>query len=362
MQAQFATACADIGSAARKLPVGSARRLSPTRITAQPDTAMPVTQAFDSPPSPPRAGPVPGPHPARGATSARGAGSAAPVLEKPAPPADLDAVIGSIAIPPRPALLTELQMEMAGVDPDFDRIARLVASDVALTAAVLRTVNSPFYALARKAATMAEAISLLGLRQIGALVSGFVLRKSIGGASANLTRFWDVTTKRSFALARLARGLRGVDVDIAQTFGLFCDAGIALLMQRFPDYAATLGEANRSADLAFTDVEQQAHRTDHALVGTLMARAWGLPKPVCEAIRLHHDYTIFHDPAVDEGVQRMVAMGLLAELAIQRFAGLNQSLEWTKGGEQAIGLLMLTEHEIQDWIDTLLDGFAAGVS
>lgn len=276
------------------------------------------------------------------------------------PPPDVEALISGIAIPPRPALLIELQMEMAGADPDFDRIARLVSGDVALTAAVLRTVNSPFYALSRKAATMPEAISLLGLRQIGALVTGFVLRKSIGGESAGLTRFWDVTTKRSFALSRLARGLRGVDVDVAQTFGLFCDVGIALLMQRFPDYAATLGAANRSASGTFTEVEQEAHQTDHALVGALMARAWGLPKVVSDAIRTHHDYTAFQRLHVPEDVTRLIAMGLVAELAIQRFAGLNESKEWDKGGEAAAGALMLGDADIEEWIERLFDDFATG--
>ena len=178
----------------------------------------------------------------------------------PSAPPEIDAVLSGIAIPPRPALLTELQMEMSGPDPDLGLIARLVGGDVALTAAVLRTVNSPFYALSRKAATMPEAISLLGLRQIGALVTGFVLRKSIGAEGASLTRFWDVTAKRSFALARLARGLRGVDADTAQIFGLFCDAGIALLMQRFPGYAATLAAANHDRDQPFTRIEQAPRR------------------------------------------------------------------------------------------------------
>ena len=144
----------------------------------------------------------------------------------PSAPPEIDAVLSGIAIPPRPALLTELQMEMSGPDPDIGLIARLVGGDVALTAAVLRTVNSPFYALSRKAATMPEAISLLGLRQIGALVTGFVLRKSIGAEGASLTRFWDVTAKRSFALARLARGLRGVDLfACAQRAGFTVAAG-----------------------------------------------------------------------------------------------------------------------------------------
>lgn len=281
---------------------------------------------------------------------------------RPAPPTDIDALIGGIAIPPRPSLLTELQMEMSGADPDFDRIARLVAGDVALTAAVLRTVNSPFYALSRKAATMSEAISLLGLRQIGALVTGFVLRKSIGAEGANLTRFWDVTTKRSFALTRLARGLRGVEADAAQTFGLFCDVGIALLMQRFPDYAATLAAANHDENQAFTEVEQAAHQTDHALVGALMARAWGLPKVVCDAIRAHHDYAIFQNLHAPENVTRLIAMGLVAELAIQRFAGLNESREWDKGGDAAAGALLLGDADIEEWIEQLTDDFAAGLA
>ncbi len=279
-----------------------------------------------------------------------------------APGLDFDALIKGIAIPPRPALLAEVQAEIDADDPDFGRIAHLIGRDVALTAGVLRSVNSPFYALSRKAGSLSDAIALLGLRQIGALATGFALRQAVQGDRAQLIRFWDVSGKRSYALSRLAQGLRHVAPDTAQSFGLFCDVGIALLMQRFAGYAATLATANHAASQVFTEIEQAAHQTDHALVGALMARAWSLPRVVCEAIRLHHDYAIFHDPAVDETVQHLVAMGLVAELAIQRFAGLNQSFEWAKGGERALGLLVLTEVELEDWIDSLVDGFAAGVS
>jgi len=280
----------------------------------------------------------------------------------PPPALDVDALIKSIAIPPRPALLTEVQKEMATDDPDLGRIARLVGMDVAMTAAVLRSVNSPFYALSRTATTLDQAVALLGLRQIGTLVTGFAMRQAIKGDSANLTRFWDVSTKRSFALSRLARGLRGVEVDVAQSFGLFCDVGIPLLMQRFPDYGATLRAANQSESQAFTEVEQATHRTDHAMIGALMARSWGLPRLVCDAIRLHHDYSVFQDPNVDEAVTRLIAMGLLAEVAIQRFARLNSSFEWIKGGEPAAGALLLGEADVEDWIEGLLEGFASGVA
>jgi len=288
--------------------------------------------------------------------------NAPPAAPQEAPAVDVDALIRSIAIPPCPALLTEVQKEVDADDPDLGRISHLVGMDVAMTAAVLRTVNSPFYSLARKASTLDQAISLLGLRQIGTLVSGFAVRRALQGGGANLTRFWDVSTKRSYAMSRLARGLRVVDADAAQSFGLFCDVGIPLLMQRFTDYGSTLRTANQSESQPFTEIEQAAHQTDHAMIGALMARSWGLPRLVCDAIRLHHDYAVFQDLTVDEGVQRLIAMGLVAEVAIQRFARLNASVEWIKGGDAAAGALMLGECDVEDWIENLLEGFASGLA
>ncbi len=275
---------------------------------------------------------------------------------------DVESLIKSIAIPPRPELLTQVQTELARPDPDPARISAWIAKDVAMTAGVLRIVNSPFYALSRPASTLEQALSLLGLRQIGTLVTGFALRQAVKGEPVGLTRFWDVSAKRSYAMLRLARGLRGVDVDAAQSFGLFCDVGIPLLMQRFVDYPVTLKAANQDPVRSFTEVEQASHDADHAMIGALMARSWGLPKLVCDAIRRHHDYSVLRDLAVAPELGRLIAMGLVAELAIQRFARLNASMEWDKGGEDAASLLILSSVGLEDWISDLIDGFALGVA
>ncbi len=76
------------------------------------------------------------------------------------------------------------------------------------------------------------------------------------------------------------------------------------------------------------------------------------------AIGLHHDYSVFADPAVPETVARLVAMGLVAEVAIQRFAGQTSSAEWDKGGDHASGALLLNGQETEDWIERLFDDFA----
>jgi len=61
-------------------------------------------------------------------------------------------------------------------------------------------------------------------------------------------------------------------------------------------------------------------------------------------------------------VTRLIAMGLVAEVAIQRFAGLNNSTEWNKGGDRAAGALMLGDEDVEDWIERLLEGFALGTA
>lgn len=278
------------------------------------------------------------------------------------PTTDPEALVRSIGIPPRPTIVLELQNEVGQEDPDLRRVARLVGADVAMTAAVLRVVNSPAYGASRRVETVEQAISMVGLKQLTSMVTGLVLRNVLRTDGPQLTRFWDVSAKRAYAMARLARGLRGVDMDIAQTFGLMCDVGIPLLMQRFPDYGTTLKAANDDQVRSFTEVEQEAHGTDHALIGSFMARSWGVSDTVSLAIRRHHDYSIFQDAAANPSAARLIAMGLVAEAAIQRFARMNASTEWNKGGDMALGALMLSDSEFDDWIEELLEGFALGVA
>ena len=261
-------------------------------------------------------------------------------------------IIKSIGIPARPVTLVQLQKEMASDDPNLRRIAALVASDVTLTVAVLRTVNSPAYGLSRRCETVDQAISMIGFKRLSGIVTGLILRNLMRGDAQKLTYFWDISSKRSFAMSRLARGLGVVDEDIAQTFGLFCDVGIPLLMQRFSDYDQTLIACNHETEKTFTEIEQMRHHTDHALVGAIMARSWELPPTLCLSIRLHHDYAILHDSKVPETVTRLLAMNLIAEAAIQRF-NFMKSTEWDKGSQAAIYAMALSEYEVEDWIDRL---------
>ena len=147
----------------------------------------------------------------------------------------------------------------------------------------------------------------------------------------------------------------------ARLLGHWASAQVHAEIFGMPGYGLTLQAANAEKLRSFTEVEQDAHQTDHGLIGALMARSWGVSQTVTLAIRLHHDYAIFQDPKVPDPVARLIAMGLVADLAIQTFAGMNNSNEWTKGGEKSLGALMLDDQDVEHWVERLNAGFSDGV-
>jgi HD-like signal output (HDOD) protein len=256
--------------------------------------------------------------------------------------AGVDRIVASIQIPPCPTLLRELQTEIRKQDPDPRIIAAITAQDVALSAAVIKVVNSPFYGLRNPVNSLSEAVLFLGLLKIAALVSSLVIRETLDVAGPSLVRFWDASAKRALTMQYLSLRLKVGEPDIAQTFGLFCDLGIPLLAKKFPDYFSTLARANVSKDLTFTEVERNFHGTDHARAGALMAKSWGLSPLIVEAIRRHHDYDHLSDSHLPAHVRDLIAMGLLAERLIQAHTDQNQTVEWGRGGEGALARLKLS--------------------
>ena len=255
-----------------------------------------------------------------------------------------------ISVPPCPEIIAELLEEARREDIDFIRISRLITGDVALAAAVLKSANSPFFALRRKVQSVQQAVAVLGLRNLLKIIYGVALKQSLGGADAPaLARFWDRSNYNAVVSAYLAGRLPGLSTDDAYTFGLFHDAGIAILMQKFPDYRQTLMQAN-AAPLAFTAAEDERHHTNHVVVGALLARGWYLPDQVVWAIRYHHEADLYARPRrhATPDVCLLVAVRLISEHIVARFLGYPDDAEWEHGKEAALGHLGWFEEDIDD--------------
>ncbi len=254
-------------------------------------------------------------------------------------------LLAGVVIPPRPSVVTAVMQERNSAIPDLRRVAQLISADVGLSAAVLKTINSPLYGLRRQVSSIDQAVNLLGMKNIGALVIGLALRNTV--PAQGLDRFWDGAARSALVASHLARSLGCADKEEAHLFGLFHDCGIPLLMQRFPDYRETLALANRAHDQAFTEVEDARHGTNHAVVGNLLASNWLLPEHLRSAIRMHHDLDVFQSQLSTQALN-LVAIGLLAEHIESTFSRLSGDSEWDKMGEAVIRHLMLNPDSLDE--------------
>ena len=258
-----------------------------------------------------------------------------------------------ISIPPCPELLLALRAEMDKADPDPHAIAEIAVRDVAMAASLIRTANSPYYARSRPVTSASEAVGLLGMRMSEKLLTAFLMRNAIRVSSPLLEHFWDSSTRRALAMAHIARQLYGVDPELAYSCGLFGHVGIPILMQGVRGYAGTLTEALARQDRSFTETENAAHKTDHAVVGALVARTWRLPSPIYLAVRLHHDFTILRDTQAQPLVRTLVAMALVAEHLVTLHEGAQAQREWATYGPACLAYLDIGEAELDTWIDAL---------
>lgn len=255
--------------------------------------------------------------------------------------AALESVLRDIGIPPRPAILDRIREEMRKQAPDLKQLAMIISSDVALSAALISLVNSPYFGYRGRVRCVDEALNMIGLSVASRSIAGIVFRR-LFPQSPTLTRFWDA----SAAIARLSGWLvQQLDVPIhaddAYTFGLFRDCGIAILIARFPDYPEVLQLANQEDERNFTAVEEARCPTNHAVVGCMLAQGWWLPEEICLAIRHHQEYP----PSGQQNPSAlgMIAIAQLAEHLWQYHTGMSETREWAKARAFCLSFLGLDE-------------------
>ena len=261
---------------------------------------------------------------------------------------DGEALLASVVIPPRPALLLALQREIRQADPEPAKMAYLINRDVAMSGILLKAANSAIFGARRRIVSVDDAISMLGMRQCGAVMTSLITRSLMAKGQTMMARFWDVSEKRANAMTAMARRTRRIAPEVAHGFGLFCDIGIPILKANFPTYLTTLALANREASTRFTEIERDRHGIDHAIVGSMLAQEWDFDADIILAIRLHHSYDSLQDESISTEIQTLIAANLVVEKAIQEFRKETASLEWLAGGELAMEVLALSSEEIDE--------------
>src|SRR6478609_5635709 len=79
------------------------------------------------------------------------------------------------------ALRMQLLVQLNDRDADFDRLAEIIASDVALTYRMLRYINSAYVGLRRPVASIREALIELGAQRVRSWATLLLLTEAAAG-------------------------------------------------------------------------------------------------------------------------------------------------------------------------------------
>ena len=174
-------------------------------------------------------------------------------------------------------------------------LAEEIARDPALTAKLLRTVNSSFYGFNRRIQTVSDAVILLGFTEVERLALMISVVNLFGSgrrravALGQLWRHCLVASIAADAIAATYSGGKPESAAGAHVAALLHDIGKAVIWQCFPEFVTDLIRRVATGDCTSAEAEAEVLcGATHGDVGAWVSERWSLPAPIVESIGMHH--------------------------------------------------------------------------
>lgn len=176
-------------------------------------------------------------------------------------------------------------------EPSSADIIAAVEGDVALAIAVLRLANQVDGPMRGRVESAVQGVEVLSLATIHSIASrartyDFFERTAVWQGIPERFRLHGVATQR--AADRIASEVEFEFRDRLMVTALLHDIGKLVLVHAYPGYPRQVhGEARTPEERI--QRERRELGVDHALVGGVLARRWGLPGTIATVIESHHD-------------------------------------------------------------------------
>jgi HD-like signal output (HDOD) protein len=198
----------------------------------------------------------------------------------------LISIVGEVGmLPSAPMQFQEILACLQDPSASLADAAKIIGRDVAMTANIMKLVNSAFFGSRRLITTTDRAVAYLGMDTLGALVLGHSVFKH--GVTTALPEFsleelWQHslqtgTAARAIAFCENFSAVRAEEMFLA---GVLHDVGKVVFATR----AASLASDSTCA-VAGVAMQMELH---HAEVGAYLLGLWGFPNSIVNAVAFHH--------------------------------------------------------------------------
>jgi HD-like signal output (HDOD) protein len=219
---------------------------------------------------------------------------------------------GQVVLPPLPALGDRLRILLEDEEKvSLKSVGELIQTDPAVAATLLKTANSALFAGLSTITDLPLAISRLGLKQVGSLVTTLLYRGHFQTKCREREELLRIQWTHAVSCALICRRLAEVGGDTreeAYLAGLLHDVG-KLLVYAALDHLASKPGFIEPTPSTLAELMNVLHTT----LGYRVLKDWASPGPIAEAALHHHE-----DAATMENV---VVVRVQAANAISRKIG-----------------------------------------
>lgn len=207
---------------------------------------------------------------------------------------DMKAVVAAIdTLPSLPSLYLEIRDALEQDACTTQQLGHIIQRDMAMTAKILKLVNSTFFGLRRNIESTSEAVSYLGVETIKVLVLAngiFEQARDFEVQGFRLGDLWHHSLRVAGGAFLIVRSESTSNALREEAFvgGMLHDLGILVLATCFPSaYEGVVARASYG-HVPLLEAENEAFKVTHTEVGAYLLGLWGIPPGIQEIARYHH--------------------------------------------------------------------------
>ena len=194
-------------------------------------------------------------------------------------------------LPQFPENIMRIQRLINDPGSDMPVIAKQISMDPALTADLLKIVNSAEFMLSKKVDNIFEAVKMIGIKGINNLLYSYGTQKLLGNDTQDKKILWEHSYKTAFYAYNLVKSYKNDSglLDDVYAGGILHDMGKIIFSNVHPDLIKKIKEVSADRNVPAQTFEDLCAGMNHAEIGALVAEKWNFPERLVAAIRYHHD-------------------------------------------------------------------------
>lgn len=196
------------------------------------------------------------------------------------------------SLPHFPDNIVAVQKLLADPKSEMVDIARHISTDPAMTADLLKLVNSAQFMLPKRVDNIVDAVKLVGLKGIRNQLYSYGAQKLLGDDTDTKKKLWDHSYRTAYYAYNLVKNFKPAKrhiLDDAYVGGMLHDMGKIVFSTVHPDLLDRIRAFCGEKDIPVQTFEDIAGGMNHAEIGARIAEKWNFPESLVASIRFHHE-------------------------------------------------------------------------